>query len=147
MRCGRRVHQGGMASHEQHQRASQIDCEQRCEDNGNCAPNHQRMPLPLPDVAHHPDGMVAQVMKLLPRKRQAPRAKQMNARLNEWQEQQNMQRRNNVRTNLRSSLAETKEPRDENQQHRGDAYGGIDADHHSQSEAPCKTTWCDASAK
>lgn len=105
------------------------------------------MPFPLPDIAHHQNGVVAQVVKLLPRKWQAACAEEMHARLDERQEQQNVKRRNDVRTNLRCCLAEAKDPRDENEQYRGDAHRWVDADHHAQSEAPCKSARCDASAK
>ena len=79
------------------------------------------MPFPLPDIANQSPRMMAQVLKLLPIKGEAPCVKEMNPQLDERKKQEEMKRGHRLCPDLRCHLVETKGPCEQDHHERGDA--------------------------
>lgn len=94
------------------------------------------MPLPLPDIAKEAQRVMAEMLDLPTGEWKAVGVKDVDTELNEWDEEKQMERCDDVRTNLRGDLVESEEPGEQDDKERGDAYGGIDADDHAEGEAP-----------
>ena len=93
-----------MAAHQQHQRPAKIHRQQRHGNRRDNTPHDQRVPLPLPDIAKQPQGVVAQMFQLAPAERQLMRVKELDAHLNKRKKQKQMQRRRRMNTHLRRNL-------------------------------------------
>ena len=85
---GARTQQRSMTPHHQHQYTSKIYRQQWHCDRGHKAPHYQCMPFPLPDGVKQADGMMAEMLDLLPAEREAPSVKEVYTKLNERQKQQ-----------------------------------------------------------
>ncbi len=146
MERGARTGQGSVATHEEDQRASEIKREQGHGDGRHKAPHDERVPLPLPDFADQPPGMMAQVLDLPPGHRQAAGMKDMNAQLDKWDEQKQVKRRYRLCTDLRGDLTQSKGPGEQDDKQCGKPYRRVDAEYDAQGEAPRQAARCDAAA-
>jgi hypothetical protein len=85
--CGTRMHQRSMATHQQHQGASNIHGKQWHQNRSHKAPHDKRMPFPLPNFVNQAQRMMAQMLDLLSVKREAASVKEMNAQFNKRNKQ------------------------------------------------------------
>ena len=68
-------------------------------------PHNEGVPLPLPDVADQPPGMVAEVLDLSPGHWEAAGMEEMDAQFDERNEEKQGERRDYLGTDLRGDLA------------------------------------------
>lgn len=147
MRGLAREHQSFVPAQENNDGAAEIHGHERQHDGRDHAPDDERVPFPLPDAADQTNGMVAEVLELQSRKWELARVEQMNAELDEGNEEQEVERRDYVRADLRCQLVKTENPRQQDDDDSGETYGWIDAKHHPQREAPSQAARCDAAAE
>lgn len=104
---GRRagMQQGAMVAHHEHQRTTNILCHEGKQDGGDDSPNDKRVPFPLPDRLDEAHGVVAEMFHLMFVERKLARMKDVHTELDEWNEEQDVQRRDKVRSDLRGDLA------------------------------------------
>ncbi len=117
------------------------------QDDRGDSPDDDGMPLPLPDGVKEAQRMVAEVFKLRARHRELAGVEEVDAEFYEGQEEQQMQRGDEVGADLRGGLAELEGPGEKDDEEGGDADGGIDADDHADGEAPGQATRGDAAAQ
>lgn len=125
-----------MAAHEQDQSATQIEGEQGHSDGGDEAPNDECVPLPLPDFVKEAQGMMAEMLDLMAAERELAGVEEVHANFNEWNEEQQVQRRDDVQADLRGDLIEAEDPGDHGDREGGDSNGGVDADDETERDAP-----------
>ena len=87
MHCGSGTQQRLVAPHQQDQCTAKVEGDEWQRDCGHDAPNHQRMPLPLPNVVEEAQGMMAEMLDLLMAKRQPACVKEVNTQFDERQKQ------------------------------------------------------------
>ena len=136
-----------VAAHKDDERATDVVGEDWHEDGGNDAPDDEGVPLPLPDVAEETDGVVAEVLDLLARHGEPVGVEEVNAELDERDEEKDVKRGDEVGADLRGDLVEAEEPREQDHEERGEADGGVDTDDHAEGEAPGDAAWSDSAAK
>lgn len=119
-----------MATHQHHQGASNVHGEQRHCDCGHKAPHHQCMPFPLPNFSNQVQGMMAQVLDLVPVQRKPSSMKEIYAQFNERDKEEQVERRHRMGAYLRCELIETEGPCEHDDQERGNSNGWIYSDDH-----------------
>ena len=133
-----------MAAHEQDKGAADVMGEQRHGDGGDQSPDDEGVPLPLPDVVKEAEGMVAEVLDLLAREREAAGVEDVDAELDKGDEEQQVKRGDDMGADLRGDLVEAEDPGEDDDEQRGEADGWIDADDHAEGEAPRNAARADA---
>lgn len=134
-----------MATHEQHQGSANISSEEGHDHNSENGPDHQRVPFPLPDVANHTPGMMAQVFNLSTVERNTSSVKEVNSQIDERDQKKNMEGCDDMHTDLRCKLIKAEHPCKQNDDQSGDAHRGVDPKNYSQRETPSHATGRDAS--
>lgn len=125
-----------MAAHEQDQGAAHVKGDQGHGDGGDEAPYDEGVPLPLPDLAKEVQGVVAKMLDLVAVEGELAGVEQVYADLDERDEEQQVQRCDDVQADLRGDVVEAEDPCDQGDRDGGDAYGGVDADDETEGEAP-----------
>ena len=141
-----RAHEVSIAPHQHDETAAYVVGKQRHDDCGDYAPDEKGMPLPLPHIVKKPERMVAEVLHLLSRERETAGVKDVNAQLDKRDEEQQVERCDDLGADLRGNLVEAEDPGEEDDDERGKADGRVDADDHAQGEAPCEAPRGDAAA-
>ncbi len=136
-----------MAAHEDYEGAADVDREQGHGDGGDDGPDDEGVPLPLPDVADETPGMVAEVLDLAAAEWEAAGVEEIDAELDEGDEEKEMDGGDGVRADLGGDLIEAEGPCEHDDDEGGEADGGIDADDHAEGEAPGETAGGDAAAE
>ena len=125
-----------MTAHQNHEAAPDVVSEQGHDDGGDESPDDEGVPLPLPDVAKEVPGMMAEMLDLLPAEWKAMGVEDVDTKLDEGDEEQQMERGDHMVADLRGDLIEAEDPGEHDDEQRGEAYGGVDADDHAEGEAP-----------
>jgi hypothetical protein len=133
-----------VAAHEQHQAAANIGGEQRQHDGGHQAPHDERVPLPLPNVPDELHGVVRQVLDLMAVEGESAAVEEVDAELDERDEQEQVERGDDMGADLRGELVEAECPGEQDDDDRGESDGRIDADDHAEGEAPGEAARADA---
>lgn len=125
-----------MATHQDHERASNVHSEQGQCDRGHEAPYYQCVPFPLPNFSHQVQGMMAQVLDLAPVQGKPSSMKEMYPQFNERNKEEQVEWRYRMGAYLRCDLVETEGPCEHEDQQRADSNGWIYSDDHPQCQAP-----------
>jgi hypothetical protein len=137
-RHGARTHQRTVATHEQHQGATQIHGEKRHRECCHQGPYEEGVPFPLPDVVDEPPRVMAEMFELAPAHWESGRVEEFYAKLDEWKEQEQVERRRRMDPDLGCDLVETEGPCKQHYQHGRDTDRRVDPDDDSQCQAPRK---------
>ncbi len=120
-----------MTTHQHHERTPDLHSEQRHYDCGHQAPHHQCVPFPLPNFSNQVQGMMAQVLDLVPIQRKPSSMKEMYAQFNERDKEEQVKWRHRMGADLRCDLVETEGPCKQDDQERSNSNGWIDPEDHA----------------
>ena len=141
------MQQCAVAAHEDDQGAADVEGQDWHGDGGDEAPDDKGVPLPLPDGVEQAEGVMAEVLELLAVHRKAAGVEEMDAELDEGDEQEQVERGDGVRADLRGYLVEAECPGKQDDKDRGEADRGVDADDHAEGEAPGEAARGDTAAE
>ncbi len=144
---GARAGEDAVAAQKDDEAAADVVREDGHGDGGDDAPDDEGVPLPLPDIADEAEGVVAEVFELLAGEREAVGVEEVDAELNEGDEEEQVERGDDVVADLRGDLVEAEEGREQADEQGGEADRGIDADDHAEGEAPCHAARGDSAAE
>jgi hypothetical protein len=144
---GAGLDEGAVVAHEQDQGAADVEGQDWHGDGGNEAPDDEGVPLPLPDGVDQAQGVVAEMLELLAVHGEAAGVEEVDAELDEGDEQEQVERGDGVRADLRGNLVEAERPGKHHNEDRGEADGGVDADDHAEGQTPGEAARGDAAAE
>lgn len=98
------VHEGAVAAHEDDEGSAEVVGEDGHGDDGHDGPDDEGVPLPLPDVVEETNGVVAEVFELVPIHGELAGVEQVNAELDEGDEEHEVDGGYGVDTDLRGDL-------------------------------------------
>ena len=104
------VEEGAVAAHEDDKAAAEIMGEDGDGDGGDHGPDDQGVPLPLPDVAEEAEGVVAEVLELLAVHGEAVGVEEVDAELNEREEEQEVEGGDGVGADERGDFTKAERP-------------------------------------
>src|ERR1700761_9099258 len=105
------------------------------------------MPLPLPDFMKQLQWMMTEMLQLLTVHRQSARVKQVDAKLDERDEQQQVQGCHQMCPDQRCELAWSKDQSQKHPKQRRESHSRIDTNPHPQRQAPGQSSRRKAAAK
>lgn len=133
-----------MAAHGEHEHTADLDGDEGGQERGEDGPNDKGVPLPLPEKVDELEGVpVAEVEDVRLGHGEPVGPEEHDAGVDEGQEEQPLERGDDVDADLGGDVVEAEEPSEQEHGDGGHAEKGVDADDDGDRQAPGETPGAD----